>query len=257
MILASIFVFVAVWLWVGGTRSVTELGETPAVAPLRPGLWGGLAVAGAVLVALAGGGPRLAAWCVVGLVVAGVAGFVVHRRVQRRRRQQARHTVTRAATVMAGLLRAGLVPDSAMRLAAEECPVLRDAVGALDVGGDPTQAMRQAAAVPGHEGLMTLARAWEVCSTSGAAVAPVIDRVSESMRTDQRVQATVASELAAPRATGHLMALLPLVGVAMGVAVGGDPIAFLTGSTLGMACLVGGVILAGAGVVWTERLAAE
>lgn len=142
-------------------------------------------------------------------------------------------------------------------MAAEECAVLRDAVGALDVGGDPSEALRLAGDVPGHEGLVTIARAWEVCSTSGAPVAPVIDRVSESMRTDQRVRATVSSELAAPRATGHLMACLPLVGVAMGFVVGGDPVAFLTGSTVGLACLLGGVLLAAVGVVWTERLAAE
>ena len=58
-----------------------------------------------------------------------------------------------------------------------------------------------------------------------------------------------------PRATGRLLTALPLLGIGMGFVSGGDPVAFLTTTMIGKACLVGAVVLVCAGLVWTELLA--
>ena len=53
------------------------------------------------------------------------------------------------------------------------------------------------------------------------------------------------------------MAGLPLCGIALGYALGGDPIEFLLQGPLGWGCLVCGVALAAAGVLWVEALAQQ
>lgn len=79
--------------------------------------------------------------------------------------------------------------------------------------------------------------------------------VAASLRADEAVSGVVRAELSAPRATGRLLAALPLAGLGLGYVVGGDPIGFLTGGWIGQICLVGGVGLGCAGLLWTDRLA--
>ena len=65
----------------------------------------------------------------------------------------------------------------------------------------------------------------------------------------------VSAELAAPRSTGKVMAVLPLVGIGLGYLLGGRPLSWLVAGPLGWACLLLGLLLAAAGVLWIERLA--
>jgi tight adherence protein B len=67
----------------------------------------------------------------------------------------------------------------------------------------------------------------------------------------------VSAELAAPRSTGKLMAALPLVGVGLGYLLGGRPLEWLVAGPPGWACLLLGLLLAAAGVLWIERLARD
>ena len=76
-----------------------------------------------------------------------------------------------------------------------------------------------------------------------------------ALRRDESLQRTVAAELAGPRATGKVMAVLPLGGIGMGYLLGGRPIQFLVEGPLGWACLLGGVSLACGGVLWVDQLA--
>ncbi|HEX8510882.1 MAG TPA: type II secretion system protein, partial [Propionibacteriaceae bacterium] len=78
---------------------------------------------------------------------------------------------------------------------------------------------------------------------------------SEALSADVAARAVIAGELAAPRATGKIMAVLPLCGLGMGYLLGGDPGGYLLSSPWGWGCLVGGVTLAAAGVLWIDKLA--
>ena len=86
-------------------------------------------------------------------------------------------------------------------------------------------------------------------------MATTLELVADGMASEEAVRTVVASELAGPRATGKIMAVLPLAGLALGYALGGDPVAFLLGGFVGWGCLIGGALLAAAGVLWVEALA--
>ncbi len=47
-----------------------------------------------------------------------------------------------------------------------------------------------------------------------------------------------------------------MVALAIGAGSGGDPVGFLLGTPVGLACLAGGLLLGFAGLAWIERIAA-
>lgn len=162
--------------------------------------------------------------------------------------------IAHGCQVLAGQLRIGLVPSEALRVAAQDCPVLRDGWALHRLGGDVILAWTEAGRRPGHTGLVALARAWQVAQDSGAPMADLLERVSSALTREQRVNGLLASELAGPRATARLLALLPAAGVWLGIGLGGDPAGFLLRHPLGQGCLLLAVALACAGLVWVERI---
>jgi tight adherence protein B len=213
------------------------------------------AVAGGVVALAVVVGPSPAA---VGLAVAIAAASAVRlaQAAHRRRRSlAARRAVTEACAVLASQLRIGRVPSDALAVAAQDCPVLDRARSAAQLGGDVVSVWQVQSTAAGCGGLADLARAWRVSSETGAPMAAALERVATNLGDDQSLAATVAAELAGPRATGKIMAVLPVCGLALGYALGGDPVRFLLTGALGWGCLVGGVALAALGVLWVERLA--
>ncbi len=172
-----------------------------------------------------------------------------------RQRRVRRADVARAGETLAGLLRLGHVPARAVTVAAEECPVLREAAAAQAVGGDVADTLWRSARGPGLEALAQIATGWRVAATTGASMASTMDSVAERLRSDQQVSGVVKAELSAPRATGRLLAALPVAGLLLGYLIGGDPLGFLTSTLVGEACLIVGVALMCAGLLWTDRLA--
>lgn len=162
--------------------------------------------------------------------------------------------IAHGCQVLAGQLRIGLVPSEALRVAAQDCPVLRDGWVMHRLGGDVIHTWTEAGRRPGHAGLVALARAWQVAQDSGAPMADLLERVSSALTRERRVTGLLASELASPRATARLLALLPAAGVWLGIGLGGDPAGFLLHHPLGQACLLLAVALACAGLVWVERI---
>jgi tight adherence protein B len=84
-----------------------------------------------------------------------------------------------------------------------------------------------------------------------------LDQAATSLAADQALTQVVNSELAAARATGKVMAILPGCGLGIGYLLGGDPARWLLAGPAGWACLLGGVALACAGVLWIEALARQ
>lgn len=214
-----------------------------------------LATVAAVLATVAGADPRL---LVTGsaLAVAGLVG--VRLRMHRQARAAAvrrRGQVIEACGVLAADLRAGRTPQDALDGAAAICAELTPAAASARLGGDVGRALDQASALPGAGGLAALAAAWRVAERSGSAFAGIVERIAESLRADEAVRRQVSAGLAGTRSTARLLAGLPVLGIALGYAIGAQPLAFLTGSPIGWACLAAGIGLAVIGLTWVERLA--
>lgn len=198
------------------------------------------------------------AWVVVGGCVGLILGTAAQLwRAQARRRRAAGNEaeVVAACRLLSGLLRVGQVPGVALQLAAAELPVLAEAAAAQRAGGSVAEVLRAGASSPGRSGLAELAVAWELAERTGASMTAALDGVVERQAAASVVAEVVAAELAAPRATGRLLAVLPLAGLALGYGVGGDPLSFLLGSPIGWSGLTAGVVLACVGVLWTDWLA--
>ncbi len=208
-------------------------------------------------VTLAGWGPGRAAVVVsAGLVVitgATSVGARLRSRVASRRAVE----VARACDLIGSLVAIGHIPAKAVTIAAEDCDVLAPVAAAQRVGADVALALRAAGVPPGAHGLVRLAQAWEVGERTGAPMGQALAAVAEAVRRDHAVEQVVEAELAGPRASGQVLAVLPVLGLATGFAMGGEPLAFFATGWLGPACLVGGMGLACLGVVWTEALVAR
>jgi tight adherence protein B len=187
-----------------------------------------------------------------------VGGTAVRLTMQYRRRRsalRARAAVAHACAVLASYLRVGQVPSAALAIAAADCAVLREGHHARTLGGEVGQVWRQQARRPGHSGLLELARAWQVSTETGAPMSSTLDQVAASLAADQALTRVVNSELSAARATGKVMAVLPGCGIGVGYLLGGDPARWLLAGPAGWGCLLAGVVLACAGVLWIEALA--
>ncbi len=219
--------------------------------------YAGIAVAGVLCLSAAGwfaGGRGAAIAAAAGIAVATGWGLATSH-AGMRSALRGRKAVTDACTALAAQVRVGRLPTDALAIAAEDCPVLRPAQAAQLLGADVAAIWRAQSRRRGHRGLAELARAWQISTQIGAPMAASLERVAQGVAAEESVRVLVAGELAGPRATGKIMALLPVAGLALGYALGGNPIDFLLQTRLGWACLVGGVGLAAAGVLWVESLA--
>lgn len=257
MLWAVLLAGAAGWVLAGsGGADLRRLRAAPAVEP-RPAAWW-VRWAGLVLVVLAAStalsGLRGLAFGLVACLVGGTVGGLWTRHRRRARALETRREVVQAAETLAGLIRVGRVPASALQ-GATDTPVLAEARAEQALGGDVADALLRAARRPGAEGLADVGRAWRVAQLTGASLTQALDAVARALADDEEVASTVAAELAAPRATGRVMAVLPLIGLGLGYSLGGDPVRFLVSNPFGNLCLVGGVGLACAGVWWTELVA--
>jgi tight adherence protein B len=134
-------------------------------------------------------------------------------------------------------------------------PPLAAVVASLRAGRDPAEALDAASSQPGCLVLRWLAAAMRITDSTGAGLAPVVERVATAARADADHRRDVAAHLASPRATARLLAFLPVLGLALGELLGAHPVALLTGTSPGLACLALGLGLELAGLRWTERLA--
>lgn len=216
----------------------------------------GLAAIGAVAAVWLLAGTRTGVLVTAAAAIAGTGARVLVTRRRASARRRAAADVARACAVLAAEMELGKIPVTALSAAAEDCPVLRPGAAYADIGGDLVEVWTRQAEIPGQEGLAVLARAWHVATVTGAPLAPSLDAVATALRADEEVDRLVAGELAAPRLTGVLLALLPLAGVTLGYLIGGDPVGFLLGTPWGWGCLLAGSLLACTGVLWTDHLAA-
>lgn len=226
-------------------------------------------------------GSALLAWTVtlvllvVGLVpaVLAAAAAVAGRRWQTGRqraaaRERERARAVEACAALAAELRSGRAPDQALMVAAElacgpSARSLAAAAAAARLGGDVAAALRPEPPVPGSTGtavpevLRALSACWTVCANTGSGLASAVERLEQGLRAQAAQRRAVQAELAGPRATAGLLAVLPLAGLVLAAGLGADPLRVLLHTPLGLVCLVTGLGLDLLGVLWVGRLVAR
>lgn len=235
-----------------GRASDRSTGKVLALAPVLV-----IATISALTLSAVLGGTKLLAITVCLVATLATAANLLRLRIRARRAQRRGQEVAQACNVLAAELRLGKVPAAALRSAAKDCPILLPGKVLAEIGGDPCASWLIEGEEPGGQGLLALARAWQVSTETGAGMEQSLARVAEALRSDQELDLLISGELAAPRMTSRLLALLPVAGCGLGFLIGGDPIDFLTNNPIGQACLVIGVLLTCTGLLWTEQIAAR
>lgn len=250
----------AAWAWTpvpGGAQHRLGLSvDVPAGARSRHHLLIVTAFSAALVWLLRSAGASVIVLAIGGAGVSWAVQRLVGAARDRRRRGERRTAVVELCDALTAELEAGLPALTAMKRACSTWPELSDVVNTATLGDDVAAALRRrAAALPGAEGLRSVAAAWDVAARSGAALAVVLGRVAAGLRNDEEARSEVVAALGPPRATAKMLAVLPLFGIALGASMGADPLGFLLGTGAGLVCLAVGTALALAGVWWVERLA--
>jgi tight adherence protein B len=95
---------------------------------------------------------------------------------------------------------------------------------------------------------------WRLAEQTGAPAADLVDRIEADARAADRARASAAAQAAGAQATALLLAALPLGGIALGFAIGADPLQVLLHTSLGAACAGSALLLQCAGLAWADRL---
>ena len=202
-----------------------------------------------VAAALAAGPvPALAAVLVAALVARLVADVVL------RRRARADHAgVLAAVRILTAELAAGSLPAAALTAAATTAPGVRavfehaaEAAGRGDpsgiLEGDP------------RPGVRAVGVAWRLGQDTGSALGHVLERVADDLAAADAQRRAVTVALAGPRSSALLVALLPVLGLGLGTAMGASPVAVLDGSSAGRLLCLAGVVLDVTGVLWIRAV---
>lgn len=155
-------------------------------------------------------------------------------------------------------LRAGLQPVQALLVAAGTTGGLGEAEGrvvaAARFGGDVPRALRWAAREPGADGLVGVAACWRVAVDGGAGLAAGLDRLEAALRAEREQREALRAQLAGAWSTVVVLALLPVLGLALGAALGAEPLRVLLHTPAGLGCLAVGGVLEAAGLWWAARI---
>ncbi|MGQ4486848.1 type II secretion system F family protein [Streptomyces sp. SAS_281] len=196
-------------------------------------------------------------------LLAGAAAVPLARRWLRKRRsckeREARaNGVVDLCGALVGELRAGREPGEALLVAVRGTDGMGETgfrvSAAARFGGDVPRALVQAAEEPGLDGLAGVAACWRVAVGSGAGLAAGLGRLESALRAERRQRDELRAQLAGAWSTVGVLALLPVLGLGLGAALGADPLRVLLHSTAGLVCLVTGGLLEACGLLWAARI---
>ena len=177
------------------------------------------------------------------------------RRSASRQAARRRGEVVELCQALAAELEAGAPPRVALVAAAEGLATFDPlATVAESTYGDVSTVLTSLARAPGCEGLARVAACWRLCERSGVGLAVAVGRLADALRDDEQVRRETAAQVAGPRATGVMLALLPLFGLAMGSALGAAPLRLLFHTPAGLLLVGSAAVLEVLGLVWMSRI---
>lgn len=159
---------------------------------------------------------------------------------------------------MAVLLEAGAVPE---RVFSHLAAAASDSEEAEETARIAERIVAGASAVDAIEGegdaWVWIATAWRIATAVGAPLSPALRSIAAVAVDAQAAADDVRITLAEPAATARFMLWMPLVAVAMGVALGFDSLGILFTNPIGIGCLIAGCALIFTARTWTKRIVAK
>jgi tight adherence protein B len=155
-----------------------------------------------------------------------------------------------AGELSAGQPLAAALAGAAAVIEPVPCPL---ALRAAESGGDVPAALRLDARADAPE-LRSLAACWEVAAVSGTGLASAVSRLASTARAAAAARGELTAELAATRASGRLLMLLPVFGILTGIWIGADPIHWFVATIWGRLTLVTGLTLQLVAALWLRRI---
>jgi tight adherence protein B len=227
-------------------------------------LAGGSVGAVALFGVIAGPAGLLAAAAVIGTAV-----LLIRRAVKDRLRRTALTDILAGLRMLARELRAGADPSVAAQNAGSAAR--GDGVVVLRALAELTRSDDRSARVPGAQtggmrGALAanvppvmqvsarLRSGWLLTRRYGVAFTPLIDALAADLAQQIAADSERSGEVAGPRMSGYVMALLPVLGLALGAGMGADPVRVLLTSALGNILMVAGISLTCAGLLWSDRI---
>jgi tight adherence protein B len=158
-------------------------------------------------------------------------------------------------------LRSGAHPvvaaESAAHDAREPARTVLNAISAtVRLGGDPGPSLhRFSVGSPTlAPALRPLVHAWSLAHRHGLPLAEVLDAVGRDTAGRARFARRIRATMAGPKASGTVLAALPVLGVALGEGMGAHPTRVLLTTSLGQFLLATGTTLICAGLYWITHL---
>jgi len=179
---------------------------------------------------------------------------LVHRWKRRSRHDDQRQEIATFLMAFADELSTGLPVTHALQRAGGKYSWLSHTVGSSQSGGDVAAALRADALAVSSSALSGLSAAWQVSAGSGAGLARAAKSLGHSAQQRERMRRELASQMAGPKGTARVLAVLPLVGLILGSGFGGSPVRWLTSTPPGLVVLAVGLILEVLGLIWVRRL---
>lgn len=102
--------------------------------------------------------------------------------------------------------------------------------------------------------LNLMGHAWRIATTNGMPLVNVLENIRNRIDHQNRHESRTKAALQGANATAVVLALLPLLGIAMGYLLGVNVPAFLTGGGLGGLVLIAGVTAECAGILWSDHI---
>jgi tight adherence protein B len=169
------------------------------------------------------------------------------------------HTLPLALDAVARSLRAGhslrrALADAGAATSGAVVGDLLDVVATADAGRPLTVALDRWAERRPRPDVLLVVAALGLAADTGAASAHAVEGVASTLRRRLAATAEAHSLGAQARASAVVLVAAPVAMAGVSLVSGGAAAGFLLGTPAGIACLVGGLVLDGAGGYWMARL---